>query len=406
MADSLLNRAFWFLKKIRVYPLVLQTILLFIFVVVMALLGDHSEFSHQNLSTILLWNVWWPLVPVLFLLTGRIWCTICPFSSIAALAARLFGRSRSGSTAHEKRYGVYTTLFVFCCILAFDTGYGLHGNVKNTLLLLSCLLSLSALLSVVFNHRTYCSYVCPIGVFSRVYGRISLLQQRPPKSICTSCDSITHPQGTKEDWLFELECLTKCKRRSDLLFFHNPLTLIPRIENMDFCEAVAPICLVVLFFFHVFFGSGYFVNLHDQTTTILNLNMNLFAFSLALTVSSILFVLAAARISLHLAKRIGRIENLPIYRGWYTIAVLLVVFHLLLLSYDIEAVPLLPNPGQYVVLGAGFLGTLVALVVLFSRDTVLSWTRSLLVFATIGIPVVVAFLIALITIKYVEFFGC
>ncbi|MCP4678458.1 MAG: 4Fe-4S binding protein, partial [Deltaproteobacteria bacterium] len=304
------------------------------------------------------------------------------------------------------RYGVYTTLFVFCCILAFDTGYGLHGNVKNTLLLLSCLLSLCALLSLVFNHRTYCSYVCPVGVFSRVYGRISLLQQRPPKSICTSCGSMTHPQSQNEDWLFELECLAKCKRRSDLLFFDNPLTLISKIEKIDFCEAVAPICLVVLFFFHVFFSSGYFVSLHDQTTTILHLNMDLFAFSLALTVSTILVVTLVARISLHLAKRIGHIKNLPAYRGWYSIAVLLVVFHLLLLSYDIEAVPTLPSPGQYVVLGAGFLGTLVTLVALFPRDTFQSWTRSLVVFATIGIPVVVAFLIALITIKYVAVLGC
>ncbi|MCP4675527.1 MAG: 4Fe-4S binding protein, partial [Deltaproteobacteria bacterium] len=127
MADSLLNRAFWFLKKTRVYPLALQIILFIILVVVMTFLGESSEFSHQSLSTILLWNVWWPLVPVLFLLTGRIWCTVCPFSSIATLAGRLLGGSRGGSTTREKRYGVYTTLFVFCCILAFDTGYGLHG---------------------------------------------------------------------------------------------------------------------------------------------------------------------------------------------------------------------------------------------------------------------------------------
>ncbi len=64
----------------RFYPAVFQwvTTAAFVVIVISALFGPNN--SGQNFGVALAWTVWWPLLPLSFLLVGRFWCAVCPFA--------------------------------------------------------------------------------------------------------------------------------------------------------------------------------------------------------------------------------------------------------------------------------------------------------------------------------------
>src|SRR5574341_1665592 len=67
--------------KSRWYPLifVLPTMLIFGIIVIQLFFGS-SEASY-NFGSVMVWIFLWPLLPILFLLFGRLWCSVCPLRS-------------------------------------------------------------------------------------------------------------------------------------------------------------------------------------------------------------------------------------------------------------------------------------------------------------------------------------
>ena len=84
------------LLRSRWYPGVLQwaAVAVFAVVVYQLLLGPDS--AHDNLGTALVWVLWWPLIPIIFVALGRFWCAVCPFGKLSDLVQRLVGAERPG----------------------------------------------------------------------------------------------------------------------------------------------------------------------------------------------------------------------------------------------------------------------------------------------------------------------
>jgi polyferredoxin len=61
----------------RWYPGIFQWAASVVFLVVVhqLLLGPGA--AHDNLGTALTWVLWWPLIPIMFVVTGRFWCAAC-----------------------------------------------------------------------------------------------------------------------------------------------------------------------------------------------------------------------------------------------------------------------------------------------------------------------------------------
>ena len=38
--------------------------------------------AHDNPGTALMWVLWWPLIPIIFIFLGRFWCAVCPFCNL------------------------------------------------------------------------------------------------------------------------------------------------------------------------------------------------------------------------------------------------------------------------------------------------------------------------------------
>jgi len=78
----------------RLFPGVLQFAMTgaFVLIVYQLLLGPDQ--AANNLGTALTWVLWWPLLPIIFLVFSRFWCAVCPFGALNDLVQRHFGLQR------------------------------------------------------------------------------------------------------------------------------------------------------------------------------------------------------------------------------------------------------------------------------------------------------------------------
>ncbi|MBK5225398.1 MAG: 4Fe-4S binding protein [Thermoleophilia bacterium] len=132
--------------------------------------------GEGNLATETVWKLWWPLLPFVVLFGGRLWCGICPFGGIADLAGHV------GRRAHAPRLVRHVgpwlgIISVFCFGLAF-LALGLEANAGATGWILIGMVVVAAALALLFRGRTFCRYLCPVGLITRAYSFVSFLQPR------------------------------------------------------------------------------------------------------------------------------------------------------------------------------------------------------------------------------------
>src|SRR3989338_8044424 len=113
----------WLMKS-KLYPAVLQipTVVFFGFIVYYLFFGSSSY--DKNPASILAWTLWWPLVPLTFILFGRLWCAICPLPLIGDFIQKFVQPVRKPGKFLIK-YGIWITDGMFLGITLFDRLYGM-----------------------------------------------------------------------------------------------------------------------------------------------------------------------------------------------------------------------------------------------------------------------------------------
>lgn len=131
--------------------------------------------GEGNLATEVVWRLWWPGLGFLLLFGGRIWCGVCPFGGVADLAGRII-KERPAPPGVFRRLGPWLGVAsVFAFGLAF-LALGLEGNAGATGIILIGMTLLAFGLSLAFRGRTFCRYLCPVGLITRVYSFFSWLR--------------------------------------------------------------------------------------------------------------------------------------------------------------------------------------------------------------------------------------
>ncbi len=173
------------LLKMRGYPGVLQwlSVLFFVPVVGFLLFGPADK---DNLANLLIWLVWWPLLCVMFIVAGRIWCGVCPFSKVSDSLQRLVGL-RLAVPDFLKEQGLWLILIAFLLLSWLEETAGIVDSPRQTAIMLLTILTGAVAFGLFFQGRVWCRYVCPIGGISHVYARGSLFKVRPQEAICADC---------------------------------------------------------------------------------------------------------------------------------------------------------------------------------------------------------------------------
>lgn len=173
------------LLKNRFYPDKLQwlAILFFLPTLVLLLFGPAEQ---ENPAHLLVWMFWWPMLCILFLIAGRVWCSLCPFSLLGTLAQRAAGLQRAVPDFF-KQYGSWLIMIALFLLFWFEEINDVTASPRRTAVVLLSILSGAVLFGLFFRGRTWCRYVCPLGGISLIYSRTAFFKVRSNEAACAEC---------------------------------------------------------------------------------------------------------------------------------------------------------------------------------------------------------------------------
>jgi hypothetical protein len=173
-----------------------------------------TKMSGRNLGVLLMWGIWlFLLIAILTPFLGRIWCTICPLPFFGDLFQRKSVFTPEDGTKGEYR-NKYSGLFLkwpkwmqnswpkLILLLILTTFSAvLVALPKVTGLAVILLLVLPTMLALVFEHRTFCRYLCPVSGFLGPFSRTSTLALRnKSQAVCDKCKPHFCQKGSPKGW--------------------------------------------------------------------------------------------------------------------------------------------------------------------------------------------------------------
>jgi polyferredoxin len=184
--DLLKNRFVSAVMRSRWYPGAFQIPIAAVFgLVAYQLLAGPSK-AHENAGTALMWVLWWPALPLVYVLFGRFWCAVCPFAALSDFVQKLVGVDRP-VPPFLKKYGIWIIDATFLAITWADHVFGIVGSPFGSGILL-LLLTFSVIVSGAFyQRRTFCRYLCFLGGLSGNYARTGMVALRADTEICSTC---------------------------------------------------------------------------------------------------------------------------------------------------------------------------------------------------------------------------
>ena len=188
MSDLLRRAPVAAVARSRWFPVVFQwaTAAVFALVVWQLLLGPDS--AHENAGTALVWVLWWPLLPLLFVTLGRFWCAVCPFGWLSDVVQRVVGVERR-VPRFLKRYGIWIIDALFILVTWGDHVWGLVESPWGSGVLLLAMTTGVVVSGAFFERRTFCRHVCFLGGVAGNYSRSGMVRLRADQTICATCTS-------------------------------------------------------------------------------------------------------------------------------------------------------------------------------------------------------------------------
>jgi transcriptional regulator with AAA-type ATPase domain/NAD-dependent dihydropyrimidine dehydrogenase PreA subunit len=171
--------------KSRFYPVGIQIITATVFSLIffMAFMGNQSP--NSNVSLILVWGMWEPLLFISWFVGARIWCSVCPMGALNDLFNRI-GIKKFKVPSFISEYGVYLSAFGLGLIIWAEVATDMPNSPTATGFLLLSIAFFAILSGIFFERRLWCRYLCPLGKLGAVYSGCSIVEWRANNSICNS----------------------------------------------------------------------------------------------------------------------------------------------------------------------------------------------------------------------------
>ena len=184
--DLLKNRAISALMRSRWYPGVFQIPIAAVFGLIAFELLTGPVSAHDNAGTALMWVLWWPAIPIVFVFLGRFWCAVCPFATLSDFVQKLVGVNRP-VPAFLKKYGIWIIDASFIAITWADHVWGIVASPWGSGILLLMLTFAVIVSGAFFQRRTFCRYLCFLGGLAGNYARTGMVALRAKPDICATC---------------------------------------------------------------------------------------------------------------------------------------------------------------------------------------------------------------------------
>ena len=247
------------LFKSRWFPLAAILVNLSIFSIILYS-GVAGGFSSGNFSfgVMIVWILWYVmLMTVLVPAFSRTWCMVCPLPSFGEWLQRLRILG-----VNDKSWGLglkwprwLSNMWLMNVLFLSTTFFSGFFTVKPlaTFYLLGGIIVLGIVLSLVFEKRNFCLYVCPVSGFQGLYSNMAMTEIRvKDPAICAKHKNKTCEIGNKKGygcpWLLQpydlkrntycgmcLECFKTCPFDNMAMNIRPPGTdiLVPRKRGFD-----------------------------------------------------------------------------------------------------------------------------------------------------------------------------
>lgn len=187
------------------WPLVGMKILfvtIFLLVIAAGLTG--VPFADRNLATTLTWTVWWTLVVISVFFLGSVWCSVCPWNTLAdwLVKRRLVKRPPEeaglGLKLPQTWRTVWPALFLFVGLTWLELGVGITMDPHLTAVLALIMVVLATVSLALFERKAFCRYGCPIGRTLGFYSQLAPVALRPLEGDrCQRCDTLACYHGSE-----------------------------------------------------------------------------------------------------------------------------------------------------------------------------------------------------------------
>ena len=162
----LTSRAFQ--PALQVPLLVLMTIL--------AILGFRDvQDGGVNVATKLTWTIWWAGIIFTFFLVGRAWCLACPFGALNEWASRLAAPLRR---LPRPLRNIWWATAAFVALTWADEQLGVVRSPRVTAWIIVFFVVVAVAVGLVYERRSFCRYLCPIGGLIGIYSMTAPLELR------------------------------------------------------------------------------------------------------------------------------------------------------------------------------------------------------------------------------------
>ncbi len=150
--------------------------------------------GSSNFSIVFTWIAWWAaLILIAVPLLGRGWCAVCPIplpgewlQRGAVLAPPEQKPRRLGLRWPKPLRSIWLQTASFLLLALFSTV--LLTTPGITAIVLLAMLIAAVVLSMVFERRAFCRYLCPVGGFIGLYAQAAPVELRiKDKSRCAAC---------------------------------------------------------------------------------------------------------------------------------------------------------------------------------------------------------------------------
>lgn len=128
-----------------------------------------------NLATKLTWTIWWAGIIFTFVLAGRVWCVACPFGALNEWTARLTGAWRRLPRPFRN---IWWATGAFVLLTWADEQLDVVRSPRVTAWIVVFFLALALAIGLLYERRSFCRFLCPIGGLIGIYSMVAPLELR------------------------------------------------------------------------------------------------------------------------------------------------------------------------------------------------------------------------------------
>lgn len=179
------------------FPGIFQYPTAFVFAIVVYQLLFGPSAPDRNFGTAMTWVLWWPIIPLLFLILGRFWCAICPFATLSDFVQKWVGNNRP-VPVFLKKYGIWLIDAFFILITWADHIWGIVESPRGSGILLFLIITGVVAAGAFYERRTWCRYLCFLGGLSGNYSRAGIMELRATPEKCSKCREMACYKGNEK----------------------------------------------------------------------------------------------------------------------------------------------------------------------------------------------------------------